>query len=217
MAERNNNQLPSRVKDETGKVYGHLTVIGIEPGQRRRAAWRCRCECGNECVVVGVQLRSGNNTTCGCQIRKHGHAREKTGATPEYQCWVDMRTRCNDARSQSYASYGGRGVAVCDSWNESFTSFFADMGSRPSQKHSIDRIDNDGDYCPENCRWATKSEQRVNQRKRTRTTKFIEYNGDRRSCRQWALSIGLNPSTLYARIFVHGWDIERALTTPRGA
>ena len=120
-----------------------------------------------------------------------------------------MIQRCNNKISVGYSNYGGRGITVCERWLESFENFYEDMGERPSKKHSIDRIDNNGNYCNENCRWATDIEQANNQRKNI----FVSINNVRVSFDELAIFFGLTRASLYKRIFINNWDLEKALTT----
>jgi hypothetical protein len=127
---------------------------------------------------------------------------------PEYHIWHNMRTRCTPGWRE-FHNYGGRGISVCERWANSFEAFYEDMGPRPSENHSIDRIDNDGNYEPGNCRWATRKEQGRN----TRFNVMIEYNGAIRCAAEWAEIFRLSTSNILSRLSL-GWSIERALTTP---
>jgi hypothetical protein len=157
-------------KDIAGQRFGRLLVLSYEGTRKGKARWRCRCECGTEHVVFGTSLKRGLCRSCGClnaefaaqRRRKHGEAHKTT----EYDIWRGMRARCLNPKHKSYPYYGGRGITVCDRWGI-YATFLADMGRRPSPEHSIDRWpDNDGGYEPGNCRWATLSEQNLNQRPR---------------------------------------------------
>ena len=128
--------------------------------------------------------------------------------SPEWYIWRSMRNRCNNVRNPYYHNYGGRGIKVCYEWNQSFTNFYTDMGPRPSDKHTIERKDNNEGYNKNNCRWATKEEQRRN----TRRNKIIAYNGEKLCVNDWARKIGIKAVTLQKRLY-SGWPIEKALTT----
>lgn len=128
---------------------------------------------------------------------------------PEYEIWQAMKKRCSYKKSKHYKNYGGRGIRVCKRWLNSFENFYADMGSRPSSKYSIDRINNDGDYKPSNCRWATRKEQCNN----TRQNHIITYNGVTLTMTQWARKIGLTRNVLKRRLALN-WSVERSLNTP---
>jgi hypothetical protein len=180
----------------------------------------CRCDCGKEWVTNGNAIARGQTKSCGCwardglrlRSRKHGHCSDDKKKMPkEYMVWASMKSRCYNPQHVAYADYGGRGIVVCDRWRESFETFFADMGPRPTPRHTIDRIDNDLGYWPENCRWATKREQQNNRR----VTTIIEFEGKRMPLTYWAEQKGINPITLAGRL-KKGWSNEDALTYAPG-
>lgn len=153
---------PQRV-DETGRRFGSYVVLrSLGADSHKHAIWLCRCDCGRAVRVVGINLRSGQCSRCkSCAGKTHGHSKRGLH-TPEYRAWEGMIQRCTNTKNPMYRRYGGRGIAVCASWLESFANFLSDVGMRPSPELSIDRIDNDGNYEPGNCRWATRSQQQSN-------------------------------------------------------
>jgi hypothetical protein len=171
-----------RTLDISGQKFGRLTAIKFAGVNGHRAAlWQCICDCGREAVVLGASLRSGNTSTCGQHsITSH----------PEHNVWRSMIQRCKNPNAESYPDYGGRGIKVCDEWKD-FEKFFSDMEARPSSKHTLDRINNDGNYEEGNCRWVTRYEQNNN----TRRNRKIFFYGDLLTCTQLARKLGIAKST----------------------
>lgn len=163
--------------DLTGKVFGRLTVLyRVLNKGNRQANWLCRCECGRETSVISYQLTASHTLSCGCSKRDRTIERNTIhglSKLPEYGVWKLMRTRCNNANGKSWKDYGGRGIRICPEWDE-FSVFYCDMGSRPSPQHQIDRKNNDGHYCKENCKWSTRAEQMRNYRRNV----LVSYRGE---------------------------------------
>lgn len=199
--------------DLTGKRFGLLFVLEpIELFEGRRK-WQCICDCGNLTVAAGSNLGNGHTKSCGCLRRQWTKTHKTThgmSKTPEHKTWSNIHARCEDPKHVSFKYYGVKGVRVCDRW-KSFEAFFEDMGNRPSPNHSLDRINPDGDYCPENCRWATWTQQNNNRRNNRRLT----LGGITMSCAAWDRKCGFRPYTITGRLF-RGWSAERAITTPLG-
>ncbi len=207
-----------KFKDITGNKYGRLTALSREGKRGPNYTWLCACDCGKQVVLPAIYFTTGNTSSCGCLKRetnirtftKHGCAgnREAVGRTREYRIWLMMKNRCINPKSNTWERYGGRGIKVCDRWRESFGSFIEDMG--PSNGLTIDRINNDGDYEPANCRWATMSEQAYNRRLRHPIT----FKGETKSITAWARAVGLSSNVVTCRLRM-GWSVERALTVPK--
>ena len=208
--------MPKRI-DLVGQHFGRLTVIE-EAGRtaQGQVLWRCACECGRETRTRGQHLRSGASRSCGCIAREksaerapsliRGNRTHGMSGTPEYESWSAMVQRCTNPSNPAYSDYGGRGVTVCDRWRISFEAFYADMGPRPAGT-SIDRIDVNGTYRPDNCRWATRKQQQRN----TRRNRLVVAFGEELPLAEWAERVGIDYGALQGRLD-RGWPVERALT-----
>lgn len=183
--------------DITGQRFGRLIAQCYE--RQKFSAWRCRCDCGTDVVVLTNNLRRGTSQSCGCLrrellgIRKRKHGGAAGGkCTHEYLCWASAKQRCTDPGSKSYKNYGGRGITMCDKWLHDFAAFLRDMG--PCDKaHTLERIDNSRGYSPDNCRWATTAEQSINTRRNVR----VEFNGASYTVSQLAETYGLKYHAIY--------------------
>lgn len=194
--------------DVTGKQFGRLTAVkslGAFPGGCR---WECTCSCGQSAVVCVGRLTSGHTQSCGClhkeiasataseMNRTHGDSK-----SPEYGTWINMILRC-----QKNPNYASRGIKVCPQWAESYEQFLSDVGRRPTDSHTLDRINNDGDYEPNNVRWATKSEQARNRRSNI----LITIGPETKCLKAWTEQYGLSYNMVRRRLR-RGWSAERAL------
>lgn len=201
--------------DITGRRFGRWTVLEYE-GNRNGGSWySCKCDCGTIKSTTYDRLKLGQSKSCGClasEMRikrnlKHGQcARGKE--TREWLSWRNMIGRCQNPKNTAYMNYGGRGIKVCDRWME-FTNFFEDMGKCP-KNHTLDRIDVNGDYCPENCRWASYKQQARN----TRKNLFFTVKGETKTLAEWAEIYQCRYGLVQKRVLQLGWDIEEALTIP---
>ncbi len=193
-----------------GCKFGRLTVLASAPHINNRTAWLCKCECGVEKAIQQKYLNGDHTKSCGCLSvdtstilnTTHGMSHTRT-----YTIWSTMRARCNNPSHKKYSRYGGRGISICARWND-YELFLADMGEAPIG-YSIDRINNNGNYSPSNCRWATAKEQANN----TRRNVWLTWAGKTLSISDWAIVLKMNGATLYQR-FHKGWDTERVLTQP---
>jgi hypothetical protein len=195
-----------------GSVFTELTVIqysGRSKEKKPRHQWLCRCSCGELKNIRGHDLVHQQAKSCGC-LRRKGKHRHTAGRkhSAEYTTWGGMIKRCTNPKAKSYERYGGRGISVCQRWRDSFVDFYEDVGPKPSNEHSLERIDNNKNYEPENCRWATGSEQARN----TRRNHTLTLSGVTRTLVEWSEITGLKSSTIRMRVSRYGWSVERALT-----
>lgn len=211
-----------RFQDLTGRRFGRLVVLGWAGYSKQNAAWVCRCDCGGEKIAGGGNLVGGRTQSCGCLFRenlsKAGSATflaRDTKRHPEYKVWLAMLARCHDPDNRQFPDYGARGITVCERWRvgengaHGFNLFMLDMGSRPTARHTIDRIDNDRGYSPDNCAWRTRTEQARNRR----NTVTVHFNGADMPLAAACELAGLPHRLVYRRIW-GGMSAERALTQP---
>ncbi len=209
--------MPRKAADISGVRFGRLVVIRRTENRGGEVSFLCKCDCGKEKDILAQALRRTFKPTrsCGCiaveTVSKMAFRHGKSHS-PEHRTWARIKERCLRPKAPFYSEYGGRGIKVCDRWINSFENFLSDMGSKPSSKHSIDRIDVNGDYCPENCRWLTMYDQQSNRR----NNKRITHGGKTMTYAQWDRELGLRQRTVSGRIFL-GWTPEMAVTTPRQA
>lgn len=206
---------PYPKEDLVGHTFDKLIVLSwAGKNKHRKTTWLCECECGNQKIIEGGNLKQRQTKSCGClrveTKTKHGYTGKHNGMHPLYKLLYDMKTRCYNKNSKSYKDYGGRGIKICSEWLNSVASF-VNWGLQNGYEKglTIERIDNDGDYCPENCCFITKSEQNNNQS----SNHLLTYNGKTKNIAQWAKEKGIKPATLQARI-QYGWTIEDALLRP---
>lgn len=199
--------------DMIGMRFGYLTVAGLgptvhSPNGNARRMWGCFCDCGRVTFADRESLRRGNTKSCGCKknemiaAAKNSHRLSKSST---FNIWAGMIARC---KPDAHPRYGSRGIKVCKRW-QTFENFLSDMGERPSNKHTIDRIDNDGNYEPGNCRWI---EHKLNCRNKSNNL-ILTHQGESRTLAEWSERTGLARNTIRGRIRL-GWPVEQMLTTP---
>jgi hypothetical protein len=206
--------------DLVGTRFGKLVVVSDEGNNRfGQSAWKCVCDCGGSTVTSGVNLRNNHSRSCGCirdtelAARRLTHGatsqREPVAFEPEYKIWMSMHARC---KKLSDSRYGGRGITVCSNWSgkDGYANFIKDMGSRPDPSMSIDRINNEHGYSPENCRWSTITEQTRNKR----NNRVVEFGGRKLVFEDACKAAGLKASTVWMRVNKYGWSVDKALLTP---
>lgn len=208
--------------DLTGQQFGRLTVISFAGTDKNgKALWKCICDCGTEKVITANSLRRGATKSCGCLNRECGKKlAEKYNQQRKYMnhnchsrlysIWHGMKQRCENTNKDAYKNYGARGILVCEEWSNSFTAFEEwSINNGYNEKLTIDRIDNNKGYSPENCRWATRKEQSNNTRKNC----LLEYKGEKRTLTEWGRIMNIDRNVLKKRIYA-GWSVEKALETP---
>lgn len=196
--------------DLLNQRYGKLTVIEFIRKEGRYVYWKCKCDCGNYKIVKGEDLRRKHTLSCGCLKHKSPpNTTHNMSKTRLYIIWQDMKKRCSNPNLYEYKNYGGRGITVCHEWKSSFIDFrdwALENGYRDDL--TIDRIDVNGNYEPDNCRWITKKEQNYNRR----NNRIFEYNGKRQTVTQWAEEYSISLSKIYYRLKL-GWSFEKIITT----
>ncbi len=203
----------ANVKDMTGKTFGRLKVMEKVPHEPcERIYWKCECSCGVTKDVSGTSLRSGHTKSCGCLSADKVVARNTThgmAKTPLNNVYHAMKARCLNKNVKAYKNYGGRGITVCDRWLESFSNFYADMGDRPTGKHTLERIDNSKGYSKDNCEWRTSVAQCNNKRNNV----LLTLGNITDTIANWSRITGINYGTLRSRVRTSGWSHERAICT----
>jgi len=213
-----------RFQDLTGWTFGRWHVLYRADARRNcpQVLWWCRCECGTERAVLSGSLKNGASRSCGCWNREVLLARWRTHGksgslnngfqdrVPEYNAWAAMKDRCLNPKNAGFHNYGGRGITVCERWRSSFETFLNDMGGKPSPRHTLDRLDNDGPYCKENCRWATRQEQMNN----VRYNHLLTLNGETQTMAEWSRRLGIPYATLKDRLR-RGWPDEKVLSVKK--
>lgn len=198
----------SRFKDLTGQRFGKLVAIRISGSVKDNLVWECSCDCGGRTTSQTRHLVRGKKKSCGClgigRPTEHGMR-----GHPVFTSWKGMKRRCLKPNDEKYPMYGGRGITVCERWMK-FKNFKEDMFISWFEGGSIERIDNNGNYCPENCRWATNKEQSSNRRSNV----MIQYQGQEMTMLQWCEKLGLKYGKIRQRLRIRKWSVERAFTEP---
>lgn len=205
------------VIDLTGQKFGRLTVLKLDH-IKRQSYWLCKCDCGKETISTSGDLRSGHKKSCGClhddlsrerlikMNETHGESKTRL-----YNIWIDIKKRCYRKNFWAYDRYGGRGITLCKEWHDYLTFRDWCMNNGYTENLTIDRINNDGNYEPSNCRWVDRKTQANNKS----NVRLISYNGETKNVSQWAETLGINYRTLYNRIFNYNIPVEEALTNKK--
>ena len=199
--------------DISGKSFGDLTVKSYAGRKVRTALWLCVCVCGTEKIVARDKLVSGKTVSCGCKRYRKTQPAETHGLSkaPEWVAWSGAKGRCFNPKNKRFPYYGGRGITMCDRWRDDFEAFFSDMGARPSSRHSLDRIDTDGNYSPDNCQWSTLDYQKKNRR-----VCYVGFRGESVILSEIPRDSTVSLVLARARI-ARGWSAEDAVNVPAGS
>lgn len=204
----------SKFIDITGCKFGRWTVLQrADNSNQGQAQWLCRCECGTEKVVLGLNLKGGKTVSCGCynrQQQREKHLTHGKRRTRIYRIWCHLKGRCLTPSNKKYYCYGGRGITVCDEWRDDFQAFYEwAMANGYRDDLTIDRIDVNGNYDPSNCRWVTMQEQAANKQ----NTVIITYNGETKTLKEWAETTGIPRNVIYNRLYNH-WSVNDIFNKP---
>jgi len=201
----------TRALELAGKVFGELTVVRkVDREGTGGRKWECLCSCGKRVRVVGSKLIHGHTKSCG-HLRRQARAQSHGDTySREYNIWTHMRQRCTNPNRDSYYRYGGRGIRVCEAWDNSYEAFLRDMGRAPFPDAQIDRINVDGDYAPDNCRWVSPRENKRNKG----NARLLTHNGITRSLQEWSEILGLSRQTLQSRV-VRNWTADEIISGVR--
>lgn len=198
-----------RFIDLTGCRFGMLLALKEVGNQLNAVMWECKCDCGKITRITTGNLRQGRSTSCGCNksksisLNRARHGETRGGVlTAEFRAWSGMKDRCENPSAEKYPRYGGRGIKVCEKWQK-YENFLSDMGRKPTPKHSIERVDNDKGYDPDNCIWATAEVQANNKS----TTRILVFEGRSQSLTQWAREFGIKRSAM-RRLVRNGWPLQ---------
>lgn len=202
--------------DLTGQRFGRLLVLRRVGSKGKSPTWYCICDCGNEKIATTTNLKSGATKSCGClrletaEINRSTQITHGKSKTKLYRVWFDIKRRCYNTKRENYKNYGGRGIKMCEEWNEDFMNFYNwSLKNGYREGLTIDRIDVNGNYEPSNCRWV---ENKVQANNKT-NNRLITYNGETHTAAEWSKIVGIRPDTILHRIKKYGWSIEKALNT----
>ena len=217
------HDMGKQIEDLTGQKFNKLTVIKrVENDKRNNSRWLCKCDCGNEKIISGYHLKRASIVSCGCYIREITSKRSKTHEKTNlklYDVWAAMKTRCYNKNRKEYKNYGGRGITVCDEWKDNFMTFYnwamanGYDENAPRGECTIDRIDVNGNYEPNNCRFVNMKVQQNNKRNNC----LITYNNETRSITEWSKTLNISVNAMRDRLKKYNNCIEKAFTQKKYA